>query len=69
MGKHRRIELVKVPTAAKILGIREGTLYNWISKPRNKMPKYVKIGRGIFFDKADLYRFIEDQKVDPSIQS
>jgi predicted DNA-binding transcriptional regulator AlpA len=58
-----RPSLVKVNTAAKILGIKKGTLYNWISNPASKNPKYIKFGRSVFFDLKDLYQFIEDHKV------
>ena len=53
-------ELVRVPAAARILGIREKTLRNWVW--RRKIT-FVKIGRGVGFRPSDLRDFINSHIV------
>lgn len=58
-GKHR---LLNVQEAADYLGLKVSTLYQWVSQKRIS---YVKSGRLVKFDLADLDRFIEKSKVKP----
>jgi hypothetical protein len=44
--------------AAKILGLRPGTLEVWRSQSRG--PRYKKIGRKVFYDIDDLEEFAND---------
>jgi predicted DNA-binding transcriptional regulator AlpA len=61
----KKIKLVKTSTAAQILGIKPGTLYNWRSASSKNSPKYVKIGSNIYYDVKDLLTYIESHKIDP----
>ena len=56
-GKHR---LLDVRQAANYLGLKVSTLYQWASQ--KKIP-YVKSGRLLKFDLADLDNFIERRRV------
>ena len=50
MGKR-----VNTPNAAKILGLKPGTLEVWRSIGRG--PRFKKIGRKVFYDVIDLEKF------------
>jgi len=58
-GKHK---LLNVQEAADYLGLKVSTLYEWVSEKR--IP-YIKAGRLVKFDLADLDSFIEKSKVKP----
>lgn len=51
----RPTELVNVNEAARFLAVSSSTLYGWVWQRR--IP-FVKVGRGVRFDMADLERFI-----------
>ncbi len=48
--------LVNTKKAAEILGVEKNTLEGW--RCHNRGPKYVKIGRRVLYDLADLDAFI-----------
>lgn len=50
---------VGLPQAAKILGVAEGTLYQWRSKGTNV--RSYKSGGKIVYDVADLLAFLEQR--------
>ena len=52
--------LLNIKEASEYLGVKENTLYCWVSQ--KKIP-YVKLGRKTLFDIEDLNRFIEENKV------
>jgi excisionase family DNA binding protein len=53
--------------AADYLGVKPGTLEVWASTQRYALP-YVKVGRCVRYQRADLDRFIEAQTVRPGGQ-
>lgn len=52
--------LVGVQDAARILAVSVSTLYGWVWQRRIS---FVKMGRAVRFDVADLREFIEDNRV------
>ena len=48
--------LLKTREAARRLGVASGTLSNW--RHRGQGPAFVRLGRAIRYDEADLARFI-----------
>jgi hypothetical protein len=57
-------ERVSPTEAAKILGVKPGTLAVWRSKGYNKGPRFVRIGRLIKYRVADLEEFANARVVD-----
>lgn len=55
----RPTELVNVNEAARFLAVSSSTLYGWVWQRR--IP-FVKVGRGVRFDMADLERFIAENR-------
>jgi len=55
MEANNRVNLLKVKEAAQLLNVSVSTLYGWAWQRR--IP-FVKVGRALRFDKADLERFI-----------
>jgi hypothetical protein len=53
---------VNTPEAARILGLRRGTLEVWRSKRRG--PRFKKIGRKVFYDLNDLEAFANANTVE-----
>jgi excisionase family DNA binding protein len=53
-------ELLRIPQAARILGIRPKTLRDWVWR---RKVTFVKIGKGVAFRPADLRDFIEKNVV------
>jgi len=53
-------ELLRIPAAARVLGIKEKTLRKWVW--RRKIT-FVKVGRGIGFRPSDLREFINKNVV------
>lgn len=49
--------------AASFLGITQRTLQSWRLDRRG--PAYIKLGRRIAYDSADLERFLADNRVEP----
>jgi len=49
--------------AASFLGITQRTLQDWRLNRRG--PAYIKLGRRIAYDRADLERFLADNRVEP----
>jgi len=52
--------LFNIDELAVYIAVPRGTIYNWISQ--KKLP-YIKIGRGVRFDKEDIDRFIDGKKI------
>lgn len=57
-------ELLDPHAAAKFLGMSAGTLSVWRCTKRYDLP-YIKVGRKIKYDMADLLAFLEARKVGP----
>jgi excisionase family DNA binding protein len=55
--------LLTVREAAQLLGIREQTLYLWVSQKR--IP-FRKIGRLVRFTGADLQEYVDRQRQEPA---
>lgn len=55
------MDLMGVKAAAAFLGIAEGTLRYWRSVGDEGPPSF-KIGRKVFYDRAELDRWIAQQK-------
>ena len=58
----RASELMTRSEAAKYLRLSPGTLANWQSTQRQKIP-CLKLGGRIFYRQADLYKWIELKEV------
>ena len=58
----KQLQLVAVPRAAGVLGIKENTLRQWLCYGR--FP-YVKVGRRTMVAVEDLRRFVERNRVEP----
>jgi len=56
-------ELLRIPQAARVLGIRPKTLRNWVWR---RKVTFVKIGKGVAFRPSDLRDFIEKNVVKQS---
>jgi len=57
---HSKMEkLLSLSETAEILGIKQPTLYNWVSERKITV---VKIGRLVKFDSKDVREFIEKNK-------
>ena len=52
-------KLLSLSETAEILGIKQPTLYNWVSERKITV---VKIGRLVKFDSKDVREFIEKNK-------
>jgi excisionase family DNA binding protein len=52
--------LVNVHAAARFLGVSVPTLYGWVWQRRIS---FVKVGRAVRFDMADLRKFIEENRI------
>jgi excisionase family DNA binding protein len=52
--------LIDIPTAAKLLGISEKTLRDWVWR---KKIDYVKVGDRVMFEPQSLREFIERSRV------
>lgn len=57
----RRAELLNVNEAARFLAVSPSTLYGWVWQRR--IP-FVKVGRAVRFDMADLERFIAQNRIE-----
>ena len=56
------VELLNVTEAARFLVVSTSTLYGWVWQRR--IP-FVKLGRAVRFDKADLEEYVDRNKVHP----
>ena len=56
----RATQLVNVNEAAQFLAVSPSTLYGWVWQRR--IP-FVKVGRAVRFDMADLERFISQNRI------
>jgi len=56
--------LVNVSEAARFLAVSVSTLYGWVWQRRIS---FVKLGRAVRFDMADLKRFVEQNRIHPRI--
>jgi len=62
VGRSPNARLVNVQDAAKYLAVSVSTLYGWVYQRR--IP-FVKVGRALRFDSADLDQFIETNRIRP----
>jgi excisionase family DNA binding protein len=53
-------ELLRIPDAARVLGIKQKTLRDWVW--RRKI-SFIKVGKGVAFRPSDLREFIEKNVV------
>jgi excisionase family DNA binding protein len=58
----RATQLVNVNEAAQFLAVSPSTLYGWVWQRR--IP-FVKVGRAVRFDMADLERFVTQNRIEP----
>lgn len=56
-------QLLRIPAAARVLGIKEKTLRDWVWR---RKVTYIKIGKGVAFRPADLREFIDRNVVKKS---
>jgi|GraSoi_2013_60cm_1033757.scaffolds.fasta_scaffold11218_3 excisionase family DNA binding protein len=56
----RPTELVNVNDAARFLAVSPSTLYGWVWQRRIS---FVKVGRAVRFDMADLERFVARNRI------
>lgn len=61
-GPTRTQRLLTVQDAAKYLAVSVSTLYGWVYQRRIS---FVKVGRALRFDLADLDRFVESNRIRP----
>jgi excisionase family DNA binding protein len=64
-GRDKEARLMTVKEAASYLAVSVATLYTRVS--HREIP-FVKLGRSIRFDRADLDAMIEESKVHPNIE-
>lgn len=57
-------ELLRIPQAARILGIRPKTLRDWVWR---RKVTFIKVGKGVAFRPSDLRKFIEKNVVKESL--
>jgi excisionase family DNA binding protein len=53
-------QLVNVSEAAQFLAVSPSTLYGWVWQRRIS---YIKVGRAVRFDMADLERFVAENRI------
>jgi excisionase family DNA binding protein len=58
-------ELLRIPQAARVLGIRPKTLRDWVWR---RKVTFVKVGKGVAFRPTDLRKFIENNVVKQSAE-
>lgn len=58
-------QLISIQEAAKALGLKVSTLYNWVC---DRKIDFVRVGRLVKFEPETLERFIRDNRV-PSMKS
>ena len=63
MQQNTRSARLSERDAASFLGITQRTLQDWRLNRRG--PAYIKLGRRIAYDRADLERFLADNRVEP----
>jgi excisionase family DNA binding protein len=56
----RPTQLINVNDAAQFLAVSPSTLYGWVWQRR--IP-FVKVGRAVRFDMADLERFVAENRI------
>lgn len=56
----RPAELVNIAEAARFLAVSPSTLYGWVWQRRIA---FVKVGRAVRFDMADLERFVAQNRI------
>ena len=52
-------ELLNVKELAKIIKVRQGTIYLWVSQ--EKIP-HIKLGKRVLFDKSEIKKWIDQHK-------
>jgi excisionase family DNA binding protein len=62
----RATQLVNVNEAAQFLAVSPSTLYGWVWQRR--IP-FVKVGRAVRFDMADLERFVTQNRIEARRQT
>jgi excisionase family DNA binding protein len=60
----RPTQLVNVSEAAQFLAVSPSTLYGWVWQRR--IP-FVKVGRAVRFDMADLERFVTQNRIEARV--
>lgn len=63
--EHEIEELLRIPQAARLLGIRPKTLRDWVWR---RKVTFVKVGKGVAFRPSDLRDFIERNVVKGSAE-
>jgi len=58
-------ELLRIPDAARVLGIKQKTLRDWVWRRRIT---FIKVGKGVAFRPSDLHNFIEKHTVKERIE-
>lgn len=56
--------LLNIKEASEVLGVKVGTLYNWVSRQRIK---YVKVGRLVRFSHGIIDEFIRNNTVQKTL--
>jgi excisionase family DNA binding protein len=57
------MELLDYDEAAKLLGVRRGTMYAWVSQRRVPFIRFS--ARCVRFDRAELQAWVEEHRVKP----
>jgi excisionase family DNA binding protein len=57
-------DLVDIREAAQFLAVSVSTLYGWIWQ---RKISFIKVGRAVRFDMADLRRFVEENRIHASV--
>jgi len=60
----RPAQLVNVSEAAQFLAVSPSTLYGWVWQRRIS---FIKVGRAVRFDMADLERFVAENRIRPRL--
>ena len=59
-------EPLNIDQAARLLGLKKGTVYNMVS--RREIAHY-KLGNRVFFKKSDLKEWFESKRVKPKMEA
>lgn len=64
MAEVNGVALLNTADVAKMLGVSEGSVHMW--RARGVGPKYIKMGRPVFYRAEDVRAWIESCLVDPA---
>ncbi len=64
MDGSRKTELMNRMEAAEFLRLSPGTLANWQSTQRHKIPA-IKLGKRIFYRRHELEKWLETRRINP----